>query len=94
MMIRSSKAPTLTLPCLQRPFQLEVDTLKYAIGAVLMQDGRPVAYHSMIFPRSKKSYLAYDKELLTPHQTIKHQRMYLLGKETIVYTNHRPLQYL
>ena len=72
MMIRSSEAPMLTLPSLQRPFQLEVDTLKYAIGDVLMQDGRPMAYHSKIFLGSQKSYPAYDKELLTPHQTIKH----------------------
>ena len=39
-------APVLTLPNLQQPFEIEKDASDYAIGAVLTQQGHPVAYQS------------------------------------------------
>ena len=44
-----SEAPVLALPNLQRPFELKADVSGYAMRAVLLQDGRPMAYHSKIF---------------------------------------------
>ncbi|KAL3534230.1 hypothetical protein ACH5RR_002691 [Cinchona calisaya] len=45
-------------------------------------------------PRSSKQYPTYDKELLALYHAVKHWWTYLLGKETIVHTNHHSLQYL
>jgi hypothetical protein len=39
-------APVLSMPNLQRPFELETDASGYALGAILMQGGRLVCYHS------------------------------------------------
>lgn len=89
-----SKTPILALPDLQKPFELDVDASEYAMSAVLMQDGQPIAYHSQLFQGAQKNYPTYDKELFALYQVVKHWCVYLLGKETIVHTNHHPLQYL
>jgi hypothetical protein len=40
------------------------------------------------------TYPTYDKELYALVQSIKKWKHYLLGKETIIHTDHQPLQYL
>lgn len=58
------------------------------MGTVLMQERRSVAYYSKLFQESQKNYPTYDKELFALQQTVKHWRVYLLGKETVVYNAH------
>ncbi|CAL2259851.1 unnamed protein product [Prunus armeniaca] len=89
-----TEAPVLALPNLQRPFEVEADASNYAMGAVLFQDGKPVADHSEMFSGSVLNYPTYDKELYAMHQAVKHWRAYLLGKEVVVHSDHKPLQFL
>ena len=42
---------------------LETDASNRAIGAVLLQDGRPVAYESKKLDRAQQNYSAYEREL-------------------------------
>ena len=65
-------APVLTLPNLQQPFELETDASSHAIRAVLLQGGKPVAYHSEMFQGGVKNYPTYYKELYALHQAVKH----------------------
>ena len=39
------------------------------------------------------NYLVYDKELYALVQSVKKWKHYLMGKETIIHTDHQPLQY-
>ena len=40
------------------------------------------------------NYPTYDKELYTLAKSVKKWKHYLMGKETIIHTDHQPLQYL
>ena len=62
----------LTLPDLSQPFEIETDASKVALGAVLKQNGHPVAYHSETFSSAKLNYSTYDKELYALVQAIKY----------------------
>ena len=64
------------------------------MGAVLLQHGKAIAFHSETFNRVVTNYPTYDKELYALVQRFKKWKHYLMGKETIVHTDHQPLQYL
>eukprot|EP00253_Pinus_taeda_P022396 PITA_22396 len=89
-----STTPVLALLDLQHPFEIETDASDYAMGVVLMQDGKPICYHFETFTSTVVNYPTYDKELYALVQSVKKWKHYLMGKETIIHTNHQPLQYL
>ena len=60
---RLCSALVLTLPALQQSFYIDIDASDYAIGAVITQQGHPVAYHSEILSDTIRKYLTYDKEM-------------------------------
>jgi hypothetical protein len=89
-----STAPVLALPDLQQPFEIETDASGYAMGAVLMQHRKPICFHSETFSQAVVNYPTYDKELYALVQSVKKWKHYLLGKETVIHTDHQPLEYL
>jgi hypothetical protein len=89
-----STTPVLALSNLQKPFDIETDTSEYAIGTILLQYHKPICYHSETFNQVVVNYPTYDKELYALVQSVKKWKHYLLGKETIIHTDHQPLQHL
>eukprot|EP00253_Pinus_taeda_P017619 PITA_17619 len=86
-----STAPVLALLDLQKPFEIEIDASNYAMGDVLMQQKKPICYHSEKFPQAMINYPTYDKELYALVQSMKKWKHYLIGKETIIHVDHHPL---
>ena len=82
----------MALSDLRQPFEIQTDASDYAIGAVLMQHGKPILFHSEIFNGAVTNFPTYDKELYELVQSVKKWKHYLMGKETIIYINHQPLQ--
>ena len=79
---------------LQQPFEIETDASGYAMGEVLMQHKKPICYPSKTLYKIVINYPNYDKELYALVQSVKKWKHYLMGKKTIIHTDHQPLQYL
>ncbi|XP_040943180.1 uncharacterized protein, partial [Gossypium hirsutum] len=87
-------APLLALPNFDKTFELECDASGLGIGAVLMQDGRPIAYFSEKLNGAVLNYPTYDKELYSLIRALETWQHYLWPKEFVIHTDHESLKYL
>jgi hypothetical protein len=88
---RLCSTPILSLSDLQQPFEIETDAYDYVVGTVLTQHGHPVAYHSETLSDTVQKYPTYDKEMYSIVKACRQWKHYILGKETIIHTDHKPL---
>lgn len=86
-------SPVLVLPDFSMPFEVECDAAGRGVGVVLMQNRQPIAYFSKALSDNNLSKSVYEKELMALVLAIQHWRHYLLGKEFVVYTDHKSLKH-
>ncbi|XP_062087666.1 uncharacterized protein LOC133794454, partial [Humulus lupulus] len=87
-------APLLVLPNFSNTFEVECDASGIGIGAVLMQDGRPLAYFSEKLSGAALNYPTYDKELYALVRALETWQHYLWPKEFVIRTDHESLKHL
>ena len=90
-----SALPQLTIPCPTKAYDVYVDASDFALGAVLEQEGKPVAFASRTLTTHERRYSTYDKELTALFYGLKQFQCYLWGADKIILrTDHSSLQHL
>ena len=85
----------LALPDLAMPFELVCDASGFGLGAVLMQQQRPVAYHSRKITSAEHNYVVTKQGLLATVEALRVFRCHLLsGQQFILVTDNRPNTFL
>ncbi|GKD76875.1 putative mitochondrial protein [Tanacetum coccineum] len=88
------KAPVLALPNFEQEFVVETDASGKGIGAVLCQNGHPIAYWSKTLSAKHQALSTYEKEFLAVVAALDKWKGYLLDRHFKIRTDHFSLKYL
>ncbi|GJW93391.1 putative reverse transcriptase domain-containing protein [Tanacetum coccineum] len=88
------KSLVLALPDGPDDFVVYCDASKQGFGCVLMQRGKVIAYASRQLKKHEKNYTTHDLELGAVVFALKIWRHYLYGTKSVIYTDHKSLQYI
>ena len=84
-------APVLVAPDFTKPFHVIADASITGLGAVLMQEGNPIAFESRRLIPAEVNYTTSEQELLAVVHAFKTWRCFLEGvNDVTVITDHNP----
>ena len=88
-----SRETMLAFPQFDKEFHVYTDASDHQLGAVIMQENKPIAFYSRKLNSAQKRYTTGEQELLSIVETLKEFRNILLGHKLIVHTDHKNLLY-
>jgi hypothetical protein len=88
-----SREVLLAFPDFNKPFDIHTDASLLQLGAVITQEGKPIAFFSRKLNPAQTRYTTTERELLAIVETLKEFRNILLGQCIRVYTDHKNLIY-
>ncbi|GKC07401.1 putative reverse transcriptase domain-containing protein [Tanacetum coccineum] len=87
-------ALVLALPDGSDDFVVYCDASKQGFGCVRTQRGKVIAYASRQLKKHEKNYTTHDLELGAVVFVLKIWRHYFYGTKSVIYTDHKSLQYI
>ena len=76
----------------QKPVKIQVDASKSGIGAILLQDDRPIAYASKYLTAMQQRYAPIEQEILAVVFGCQRFHQYIYRKNVTVQSDHKPLE--
>ena len=92
MKLLITSAGTLAYYDAKKEVTLEADASKHGLGAVLMQEGKPVAYASKSLSTAEQDYAQIEKEMYAIVFGTERFHQYIYGRNVAVSTDHKPLE--
>jgi hypothetical protein len=89
-----TSAPVLAMPNFQEPFVLETDASGYGLGAVLMQQGKPISFLSMTLGPKAAALSTCDKATLAILEALKHWKHYFAASLMVIRTDQQSLKHI
>ncbi len=86
-----AKETLLAYPDFSQPFTIHTDASHTQLGAVISQNGKPIAFYSRKLNPAQTRHTTTERELLSIVETLKEFRNILLGHKIIVHTDHQNL---
>ena len=86
-----AKETLLAFPDFNKEFVIYTDASHSQLGAVILQDNKPIAFYSRKLNPAQTRYTTTERELLSIVETLKEFRNILLGHQVIVHTDHKNL---
>ncbi len=87
------KVPVLKLLDFDKDFEIHSDASNFAIGRVLVQDRRPLAFESKKLNETKQRWSTHEKEMWGVIHCLKTWGHYIGSKDVVVWTDNVTLKY-
>jgi hypothetical protein len=87
------KAQLLKVSDFDKEFEIHSDASNFAIGGVLVQEGRPVAFESKKLSETKRRWPTHEKEMWAVIHYLKTWGHYIGSKDVVVWTDNVTLKY-